>query len=69
MSVVISHNYMWSAKGFLDSNFKWAVIDKISIFQEIAPNFTILQKLLFWKYKWTVWDQLLLPYKFHGKDM
>ena len=32
------------AKGFLDSNFNEAVIDKLSIFQEIAPNFTYSQK-------------------------
>ena len=32
------------AEGFLDSNFNQAVIDKISIFHEIAPNFTYLQK-------------------------
>ena len=35
-----NHNYMchiW-AKGFLDSNFNQVVIDKISNFQEIAPN-------------------------------
>ena len=31
------------AKELLDSNFNQAVIDKISIFQEIAPNFTYLQ--------------------------
>ena len=27
------------AKGFKNSNFNYAVIDKISKFQEIAPNF------------------------------
>ena len=32
------------AKGFLDLNFYQAVMDKISIFHEIAPNFTYLQK-------------------------
>ena len=35
------------AKGFLDSNFNEAVIDKISsffFFQEIDQNFTYLQK-------------------------
>ena len=40
------HSYMchiWS-KGFLDSKFNKAVIDKISIFPEIAPNFTSSQK-------------------------
>ena len=31
-------------KNFLDSRFSQAVIDKISIFQEIAPNFTCSQK-------------------------
>ena len=39
---VVNHNYMRHicAKQFLDANFNEAVIDKISIFQEIAPNFT-----------------------------
>ena len=37
----MSHTY---AKGFLDSNLNYAVIDKISNFQEIAPNFTYSQK-------------------------
>ena len=32
------------AKGFLDSNFNQAVIDKISNFHEIDPNFTYLLK-------------------------
>ena len=31
------------AKEFLNSNFNEAVIDKISIFQDIAPNFTFSQ--------------------------
>ena len=43
-----NHSYMCHiglcAKGFLDSNFNLAVIDKISIFHEIAPNFTYSQK-------------------------
>ena len=40
------YNYMCDiyAKEFLVSNFNQAVIDKISIFQEIAPNFTFSQK-------------------------
>ena len=40
-----NHNYMCHiyADGFLDSNFNQAVIDKISNFQEIAPNFTYSQ--------------------------
>ena len=37
----MSHIYV---KGFLDSNLNYAVIDKISNFQEIAPNFTYSQK-------------------------
>ena len=32
------------AKGFLDSNLNQAVIDKISIFHEIGPNFTYSPK-------------------------
>ena len=41
-----NHDYMSliCAKGLLDSNFNYAVIDKISNFQEIAPNFTFSQK-------------------------
>ena len=40
------HNYISHpcAKGFLDSNFNYAVIDKISNFQEIALSFTYSQK-------------------------
>ena len=32
------------AKVVLDSNFNEAVMDKVSNFQEIAPNFTYLHK-------------------------
>ena len=41
-----NHNYMCHpcAKGFLDLNLNEAVIDKISIFHEIAPNFIYSQK-------------------------
>ena len=41
-----NHNYMSHicAEGFINSNFNYAVIDKISNFQEIAPNFTYSQK-------------------------
>ena len=47
--VADNHNYVcrMRTKGFLDSNFNQAVIDKISNFQEIAPNFTYSQKLYF----------------------
>ena len=38
------------------------LLTKISNFHEIAPNFTYSQKSLFL-------DQLLLPYKFDGRDM
>ena len=43
---VDNHNYIRHicAKGFLDSNFDKVVIDKISHFHEIAPNFTYSQK-------------------------
>ena len=57
------------AKDFLDSNFSWAVIDKISNFHEIAPNFTCSQKLQFFKYSCNFLDQLLHPNKFYGRDM
>ena len=69
--VADNHSYMchMCAKEFLDSNFDKAVIAKISNFHEIAPNFTYSQKLWFFKYNWNFLDQLLLPYKFHGRDM
>ena len=43
---VVIHNYMCHIcrKGFLDSNFNEAVIEKLSNFHEIAPNFTESQK-------------------------
>ena len=46
-STVDNHNYMCyiCAKGFLDSNCNEAVIDKISSFNEIAPNFTRLSAI------------------------
>ena len=42
-----NHNYMCHicAKEFLDSSFTNAVVDKISDFHEIAPNFTYSHKL------------------------
>ena len=51
------------AKRFLDSNFNEAVIDKISIFHEIAPNYA--QKIRDFKSM----DQLILPFQFYGRDM
>ena len=50
------------AKEFLHSNFIYAVIAKISIFEEIAPNFT------YWHIG-IILHQLLLPYKFYGIGM
>ena len=43
-----NHNYMCHicAKGFLDSNLNEAVIDKMSNFHEIAPNFTYPHKII-----------------------
>ena len=42
----VNHNYMCHirAKGFSDSNFNYAVIDKKSNFHVIAPSFTYSQK-------------------------
>ena len=57
------------AKGFYDTNFNSAVIDKISKIHEVAPNVTYSQKSYFLKYIWNLLDQLLLPYKFYGRDM
>ena len=67
-----NHNYMshLCAKGFSDSNLNYTVIDKISNFQEIVPYFTYSQKIVIFKsIIVTFLDQLLLPYKFCGKDM
>ena len=50
------------AKELYDLNFNQAVIYKISNFNEIAPNLT-------YTYNWNLLDQLLLSYKFHGRDM
>ena len=58
-----------SKRTVLNSNFNQAVICKISIFNEIALNFTYSQKSQFFKYNWKFLDQPLLPYKFHGSDM
>ena len=57
------------AKGFLDSNFNQAVINKISHFNEITLNFTHSQKSYFLKHNWSLIDQLLLPYKFYGSGV
>ena len=66
------HNDMYRicAKELLDSNFYEAVIDKILNFNEIALSFTHSKKLcFFFKYNWNFLDQLLLPYKFHGRHV
>ena len=55
-------------KNFLNSSFNEAVIDKISNFHDIAPNFTFSQ-ISFFKYVCNVLDQLLHPYKFYDRDM
>ena len=55
-------------KGFLNSNFNWAIIDKISNFLEIAPNFTYSQKLKYMYYS-NFLDQLRLLYQFYGRGM
>ena len=45
------NNYMCliCAKEFLDSNFNQAVIDKISNFYKIDPNFTYSEKIIIFK--------------------
>ena len=65
-----NHSYMCHtfSKGFLNSSFNQVVIDKMSNFHDIAPNFTFSQKSFF-KYICNFLDQLLHPYKFHGGDM
>ena len=57
------------AKGFLDSNFNEAVIDKISIFHEIAPYFAYSQKSYLFSIFGIFLDQLLLPCLFYGRNM
>ena len=78
----LRRNEMWFAVGnhdymshicakkcfFFDSNLSYTVIDKISNFQEIAPNFTYSQNRNFLKYKQNFLDQLLLPSTFCGRD-
>ena len=64
------HNYMCHlcVKGILDLNFNYAVIDKTSNFHKILlPQ--ISQKPQFFTNNWNFLDQLLLPYKFYGRDM
>ena len=85
-----NHKYMGRicAKGFLDLHFE-AIIDNISHFHKIAPNFTYSKKhrfflflfffflfcfilfcfVFFLKYNQNFLDQLLLPYRFYGRDM
>ena len=67
INIVICVTYV--QKDFIDSNFNQAVIDKISNFHKIAPNFTYSQKSSYFKYNWNFLDQLLLPFKFYGRDM
>ena len=57
-------NYMCRvcAKGFLNLNFNWAVIDKNIKFSQNCPKFHILTKIIIFKYTWTFLDHLLLPY-------
>ena len=57
------------AKEFWDSNFNLAVLDKISNFNEIALNSTYSHKSQFLKYICNFLDQLLHPFKFHGRGM
>ena len=58
--VADNHNYMCHvcAKGCLDLNLNEVVIDKISNFHKIAPNFTYSQKSYFLKYCWKKIDKL-----------
>ena len=55
-------------KKLLDSSFNQAVINKISNFNEIAPNLQIY-KIRIFKSNWNFLDQPLLLYKFYGRDM
>ena len=76
----LSRNEMWCAvdnynhvchictERFLNSNSNEAVINKIQLFKKLPENFTYSQKLYF-KYNWKEINQLLLPYKFYGRDM
>ena len=66
-----NHNQMCHtcAKESLNSSFSLAVIDKITNFPDIAPNFTFSQKSQFFKYICIFLDQLLHPYNFDGRGM
>ena len=65
-----NNNYMCHtcAKEVLNSSFNLAVIDKISNFHDIAPNFTFLQISWFLKYICNFLDQLLCPIYFYDSD-
>ena len=72
----LSRNEMWCAshnhnnmrhiraKELLDSIFNEAVIYKISIFNEIAPNFTYSQKSQLLKYNWDFGANRFFPINF-----
>ena len=53
-----NHNYMCHtcAKEFLDSSFNYTVIDKISNFHDIAPNFSSIFV--------TFWTNCFIPINF-----
>ena len=57
------------AKGFLDSNFNEAVIDKNQISRN-CPRFYILNNIAVFKsIIGKKVDHLLLPYKYYGRNM
>ena len=66
-----NHNYMnhECAEGFLDSNFNEAGFDKILNFQENCPKFYIFTNILVFRFNCNFLHHLLLPYKFHDRDM
>ena len=51
--IITLHNISnMCAKEFSDLHFDLAVIDKIMIFQDIAPKFQIFKKIVIFKYNW-----------------
>ena len=57
------------AKEFSDSNFNEAVIEKYQFFTKLPQIPHIHINRNFFKYICNFLDQLLHPYKFHGRDM
>ena len=62
----MSHIY---AKELLDSNFIKQLFTKYKFLIKLPQISHIDKNHNFFKYNWKFWDQLLLPYIFHGSDI